>query len=51
MMRANTQTLVGYFLGGELFMGTRAHAMIGSLLADVASGQLTGGHRSSVPPG
>jgi NADPH:quinone reductase len=40
MMRANTQTLVGYFLGGELFMGTRAHAMIGSLLADVAAGQL-----------
>jgi NADPH2:quinone reductase len=41
MMRANTQTLVGYFLGGELFMGSRAHAMIGTLLADVAAGQLT----------
>ena len=40
MMRANTQTLVGYFLGGELFMGSRAHAMIGSLLTDVAAGQL-----------
>ena len=27
-MRANNQTLVGYFLGAELFLGTRAHAMI-----------------------
>ncbi len=40
MMRANTQTLVGYFLGGELFMGSRAHAMIASLLTDAAAGQL-----------
>jgi NADPH2:quinone reductase len=39
-MRANNQTLVGYFLGAELFMGPRAHAMIAALLADVASGQL-----------
>ena len=27
-MRANNQTLVGYFLGAELFLGPRAHAMI-----------------------
>jgi NADPH2:quinone reductase len=39
-MRANNQTLAGYFLGAELLMGTRAHAMIGDLLADIAAGGL-----------
>jgi len=39
-MRANNQTLVGYFLGAELFLGTRAHAMIAGHLADIASGVL-----------
>jgi NADPH2:quinone reductase len=39
-MRANNQTLVGYFLGAELFLGTRAHAMIAGHLADVATGAL-----------
>ena len=39
-MRANNQTLVGYFLGAELFLGTRAHARIAGHLADIASGQL-----------
>jgi len=39
-MRANSQTLVGYFLGAELFLGTRAHAMIGRHLADIAAGEL-----------
>jgi len=39
-MRANNQTLVGYFLGAELFLGTRAHAMIAGHLADIASGDL-----------
>lgn len=39
-MRANNQTLVGYFLGAELFLGTRAHAMIATLLADIAAGEL-----------
>jgi NADPH:quinone reductase len=39
-MRANNQALIGYFLGAELFLGTRAHAMIARLLADVASGAL-----------
>jgi NADPH2:quinone reductase len=39
-MRANNQTLVGYFLGAELFLGTRAHAMIAGHLADVAAGSL-----------
>jgi NADPH:quinone reductase len=39
-MRANNQTLVGYFLGAELFLGSRAHAMIARLLDDIASGTL-----------
>jgi NADPH:quinone reductase len=39
-MRANNQTLVGYFLGAELFLGTRAHAMIAGHLDDIASGAL-----------
>jgi len=39
-MRASNQTLVGYFLGAELFTATRAHTMIGSLLDDVANGDL-----------
>jgi len=39
-MRANNQTLVGYFLGAELFLGTRAHPMIAGHLADMAAGAL-----------
>jgi NADPH2:quinone reductase len=39
-MRMNNQTLVGYFLGAELFLGTRAHTMIAKHLDDIASGQL-----------
>ena len=39
-MRANNQTLVGYFLGAELFLGTRAHAMIAGHLDDLAAGRL-----------
>jgi NADPH2:quinone reductase len=39
-MRANNQTLVGYFLGAELFFGTRAHAMIARHLDDIAAGAL-----------
>ena len=39
-MRANNQTLVGYFLGAELFLGTRAHAMIARHLDDIAGGRL-----------
>ncbi len=39
-MRANNQTLVGYFLGAELFLGTRAHAMIARHLEDIAAGTL-----------
>ena len=39
-MRANNQTLVGYFLGAELFLSPRPHRMIASLLDDIASGGL-----------
>ena len=39
-MRGNNQTLVGYFLGAELFLGTRAHAMIAGHLDDLAEGTL-----------
>ena len=39
-MRGNNQTLVGYFLGAELFLGGRAHAMIAGHLEDLAAGHL-----------
>jgi NADPH2:quinone reductase len=39
-MRGNNQTLVGYFLGAELFLGRRAHAMIAGHLDAIAAGQL-----------
>lgn len=39
-MRGNNQTLVGYFLGAELFLGPRPHAIIARHLADIAQGEL-----------
>ena len=39
-LRANNQTLSGYFLGAELFFGSRAYPMIGGFLDDVAAGRL-----------
>jgi NADPH2:quinone reductase len=39
-MRANNQTLVGYFLGAELFLSPRPHAVIAEILDDIAAGQL-----------
>jgi NADPH2:quinone reductase len=39
-MRANNQTLVGYFLGAELFLSPRPHAVIAGILDDIASGEL-----------
>jgi len=39
-MRGNNQTLVGYFLGAELFVATRAHAVIARHLDDIAAGTL-----------
>jgi NADPH2:quinone reductase len=39
-LRPNNQTLVGYFLGAELFLGPRAHAIIAGHLNDIAAGLL-----------
>jgi NADPH:quinone reductase len=39
-MRPNNRTLSGYFLGAELLLYPRAHAMIARHLADVAAGEL-----------
>ncbi len=39
-MRPNNQTLSGYFLGAELLMGQRAHAMITGHLEAIARGEL-----------
>jgi NADPH2:quinone reductase len=39
-MRPNNQTLVGYFLGAELFLDPRAHAMIAKHLDAIADGGL-----------
>ena len=39
-MRANNQTLCGYFLGAELFLGNRAHTVVAACLDDVAAGDL-----------
>jgi NADPH2:quinone reductase len=39
-MRPNNQTLTGYFLGAELFLGARAYPMIAGFLDDVAAGRL-----------
>ncbi|MGO8873793.1 MAG: quinone oxidoreductase family protein [Acidimicrobiales bacterium] len=39
-MRPNNQTLAGYFLGAELYLGTRAYGVIARHLADIAEGKL-----------
>ena len=39
-MRPNNQTLSGYFLGAELLLFPRAHAMIARHLDDIAKGEL-----------
>jgi NADPH2:quinone reductase len=39
-MRGNNQTLVGYFLGAELLVATRARAVIARHLDDIAAGAL-----------
>ena len=49
-LRGNNQTLVGYFLGAELFLGTRAHAMIARHLDDIAAGAAPGGDRPDASP-
>jgi NADPH:quinone reductase len=39
-LRPNNQSLTGYFLGAELFLSPRPHAMIGRHLAQIAQGTL-----------
>jgi NADPH2:quinone reductase len=39
-MRPNSLTLSGYFLGMELFTGTRAYATIAAIIDDVAAGRI-----------
>jgi NADPH2:quinone reductase len=39
-LRASNQTLTGYFLGAELFLSPRPHAMIAGHLAAIAAGEL-----------
>lgn len=39
-LRPNNQSLSGYFLGAELFLGARAYEMVSKLLDDVARGEL-----------
>ena len=39
-MRANNQSLVGYFLGAELFLSPRPHGVIARILDDIAQGHL-----------
>ena len=39
-LRPNNQSLTGYFMGAELFFGSRAYAMVTELLEDVARGDL-----------
>jgi NADPH:quinone reductase len=39
-MRGNNQTLVGYFLGAELFLTPRPRPMIAGLLDQIAAGEL-----------
>ena len=39
-LRPNNQSLTGYFLGAELFLSDRPHAMIARHLDDIAAGRL-----------
>jgi NADPH2:quinone reductase len=39
-LRPNNQSLSGYFLGAELFLSGRPHAMIARHLDDIAAGRL-----------
>lgn len=39
-LRPQNHSVIGYFLGGELARGDRAHALIARLLSDVAAGRL-----------
>jgi NADPH2:quinone reductase len=39
-LRPNNQSLIGYFLGAEIFLAPRAHAMIAGHLDAIAAGEL-----------
>jgi NADPH:quinone reductase len=39
-LRPNNQSLIGYFMGAELFLGTRVHATVARHLDDLAAGKL-----------
>jgi len=39
-LRPNNQTLTGYFLGADLFLGTRAYGMVAEQIDAVAAGRL-----------
>ncbi len=39
-LRPNNQSLTGYFLGAELFLTSRPHPLIATLLDDIAAGRL-----------
>jgi NADPH2:quinone reductase len=39
-LRGNNQSLAGYFLGAELFLGTRAYGMVAEQIDTVAAGKL-----------
>ncbi len=39
-LRPNNQSLTGYFLGAELFLSPRPHAMIARHLTEIAEGEL-----------
>ena len=39
-MRPNNQTLSGYFMGAELLLSPRPHAVVARHLADIAKGEL-----------
>jgi NADPH2:quinone reductase len=39
-LRPNNQSLTGYFLGAELFLSPRPHAMIARHLDEIAAGRL-----------
>ena len=40
MLGGSNQSLIGYFLGPELFVGSRAYAMIANVLEEVTAGDL-----------
>ena len=50
VMRPNNQTLSGYFLGAELLLSPRPHAMIARHLDAIGARRAPGRHRPHLPP-